>query len=252
MYIYKITCKNNGKIYIGKTHKTAKDRWRRHVNEANNYTIDTLFARAIRKYGEDAFVIETIDSASTAKELQNKEQYWIKYYKSNIYGYNMTPGGDGNNTYERKTEDEMNEIKNKIRNTKLGKKNPHSTKVKCKNINTKEVMHFDTVNECSAYFNKTDHSFVTKRINNPNNQYAFNRMWLIVKESDEFPTEYTTYKKINRSVQVKITNIKTDKSTICRTINDASKIVGVANRHLSKVLQKRNPALLNDFMIKKI
>ena len=36
MYIYKITCKDNGKIYIGKTHKTTKERWKRHVNEAMN------------------------------------------------------------------------------------------------------------------------------------------------------------------------------------------------------------------------
>ena len=36
MYIYKITCKDNGKIYIGKTHKTTKERWKRRVNEAMN------------------------------------------------------------------------------------------------------------------------------------------------------------------------------------------------------------------------
>jgi hypothetical protein len=37
----------------------------------------------------------------------------------------------------------MKKISDKLRQSKLGGKNPHSTKVKCKNINTNEEYHFD-------------------------------------------------------------------------------------------------------------
>ena len=51
----------------------------------------------MRKYGEDAFLAEVIDTASSLDELKEKEKYWIKYYNSygaNGYGYNATTGGD--------------------------------------------------------------------------------------------------------------------------------------------------------------
>lgn len=58
---------------------------------------------AIRKYGVDNFLVETIESNLYDDELLLQEQYWIKYYnsyyKNNPLGYNMTLGGDGNVKY---------------------------------------------------------------------------------------------------------------------------------------------------------
>ena len=90
MWIYKITNIQNNKVYIGQTIRPIKDRFHRHINDAMNNILNTHFARAIRKYGKDSFIIEEIDTAQTQKELNEKEQYWIKYYNSVKEGYNET------------------------------------------------------------------------------------------------------------------------------------------------------------------
>jgi hypothetical protein len=42
--------------------------------------IDTHFARAIRKYGQENFIAEIIDTADSKEELSEKEKYWIERY----------------------------------------------------------------------------------------------------------------------------------------------------------------------------
>ena len=130
MWIYKITNVQNNKVYIGQTIRPIQDRFHRHINDALNNILDTHFARAIRKYGKDNFIIEQIDQAQTQDELNKKEQYWIQYYNSVQNGYNETDAISkcGGNTYQSKTEKEMEVIKEKIRQTKLGAKNPMAKK----------------------------------------------------------------------------------------------------------------------------
>jgi len=121
------------------------------MNDALNNILDTHFARAIRKYGKENFIIEMIDTAESQDELNQKEQYWIRYYDSVNKGYNETDAISkcGGNTYQSKTDEEMDIIKNKIRETKLGAKNPMARKVKRINIKTNEVDIFDTVIACA-------------------------------------------------------------------------------------------------------
>lgn len=103
-FIYKITNKINGKIYIGKTTYTVSHRWNQHVsaafsdNEKNEYNF--LLHKAIRKYGKDNFLIETLEEIKDESELSSLEMYWINYFNScileeNSNGYNMTYGGEG-------------------------------------------------------------------------------------------------------------------------------------------------------------
>lgn len=121
------------------------------MNDAINNILDTHFARAIRKYGKDSFIVEEIDTAQTQDELNQKEQYWIKFYNSVEEGYNETDAifKCGGNTYQSKTEEEMEIIKEKIRQTKIGAKNPMAQKIKRTNIITNEVDIFDTVISCA-------------------------------------------------------------------------------------------------------
>ncbi|MBQ5474538.1 MAG: GIY-YIG nuclease family protein [Lachnospiraceae bacterium] len=88
MWIYKITNIQNNKVYIGQSIRPIEQRFKRHINDAINNKLDTHFARAIRKYGKDSFRIETIDTAQTQEELNQKEQYWIQQYDSVNNGYN--------------------------------------------------------------------------------------------------------------------------------------------------------------------
>ena len=151
MWIYKITNIQNNKVYIGQTIRPIEQRFHRHLNDALNNILDTHLARAIRKYGKDSFIIEEIDNAQTQDELNQKEQYWIRYYNSVKDGYNETDAISkcGGNTYQSKTKEEMEVIKDKIRQTKIGANNPMARKIKRTNIITNEIDIFDTVISCA-------------------------------------------------------------------------------------------------------
>ena len=84
----------------------------------------------LEKYGKENFVIKEIDTAQTQEELNKKEQYWIQYYNSIEDGYNETDAisKSGGNTYQSKIKEEMEIIKEKIRQTKIGEKNPMAKK----------------------------------------------------------------------------------------------------------------------------
>ena len=105
MWIYKIINIQNNKVYIGQSIRPINQRFQRHINDSLNNILDTHFARAIRKYGKENFIIEEIDTANTQEELNEKEQYWIKYYNSVTNGYNETDAISkcGGNTYQSKT-----------------------------------------------------------------------------------------------------------------------------------------------------
>lgn len=98
--IYKLTNKINNKKYIGQTYRIPEERWDDHRRNAGQH--NTPIANAIKKYGWDNFKAEVIDTAVTQKEANEKERYWISYFKTCIevygkeaQGYNLTPGGDG-------------------------------------------------------------------------------------------------------------------------------------------------------------
>ena len=96
MIVYKVTNKINGKIYIGITKGALNKRWRSHVGSALKCNSNNHFHNAIRKYGEDNFIVEQIDSAHDYEELKEKEKYYISVFNSVDRGYNSTYGGDDN------------------------------------------------------------------------------------------------------------------------------------------------------------
>lgn len=195
MFIYKITNKINNKMYIGQTIRPVEERWKRHINDALNNILDTHFARAIRYYKPENFIVEIIDNANTQEELNKKEQYWIQYYNSTSDGYNETDAISkcGGNTYKSKTPEEMKKIGDKIRQSKLGGKNPHSTKVKCKNINTNEEYHFDCQADAQKFFSETNHQFISRRCRHQI-KCLYRNEWLIAYEDDDYISDYTTKK----------------------------------------------------------
>lgn len=107
-YIYKVTNKINGKIYIGQTIQSVKDRWYRHCGKSgiSKAELNTHFKRAILKYGKENFTIETIEVCDST-ELNDREKFYISYYNSYINGYNSTIGGqDGSKPFKTSKEDE--------------------------------------------------------------------------------------------------------------------------------------------------
>lgn len=92
-YIYKITNKVNGKVYIGQTIKDVEKRFQQHKNNYNKpYFSQLVLYRAFAKYGIENFSFEKIEEVENEK-LDSREKYWISYYDSYQNGYNSTLGG---------------------------------------------------------------------------------------------------------------------------------------------------------------
>jgi group I intron endonuclease len=86
LVIYKITNLINNKIYIGKT----KNFHNRILQHKNTKGYKSCISRAIKKYGEENFSFEIIDTAKNETELSNLEYNYILQYNSIIpNGYNI-------------------------------------------------------------------------------------------------------------------------------------------------------------------
>lgn len=97
MYVYKITNKINGMLYIGITTLTVRKRWNEHKCAANTGKNTPLY-RAMRKHGIDNFEIVEVYKGSTRQEIEQVEKDLIKEYGTYIRvgkGYNLTLGGEG-------------------------------------------------------------------------------------------------------------------------------------------------------------
>lgn len=236
MYIYKITNKINNKIYIGQVYnKSIYDRFKRHIKEASNNS-KSYIDRAINKYGDKNFICELIDTAKSLQDLNQKEKYWISYYNStdrNI-GYNLTPGGDGGNTYLCKTEDEMNQIKQKISESNKGIHNGMSKQIKAYNVNTKETIHFDTLHDACIYFNhKQKGSFIMHCKHKAKNLWR--KEWTFAFENDDFcyeclNTEYD--KSCNKGTTVKLINLYNNLEITFNSLNKLNSYLGLKKRYL--------------------
>lgn len=92
--IYKITCKSDGKCYIGKTTQAFTLRWYQHVYQSCS---GTKFHEAIKRHGLCGWTFEVIEVIDVPKGVTSKdkhsviierESYWIKHYNSIKDGYN--------------------------------------------------------------------------------------------------------------------------------------------------------------------
>lgn len=95
--IYKITNKNNGLCYIGKS-VDVRTRWRNHMKcglgidtPANN----KLYI-AMKKDGLESFTFELLEKCKS-EELNEKEAFYIDLYNSYNYGYNSQKGNKNSN-----------------------------------------------------------------------------------------------------------------------------------------------------------
>ena len=92
--IYKITCSENNKVYVGQA-INIQDRWKTHIQCLNrNKHHNIHLQRAWNKYGENNFKFDIIEYCEK-EDLNDKEIYWIKELSSFKNGYNRTLGGGG-------------------------------------------------------------------------------------------------------------------------------------------------------------
>jgi hypothetical protein len=105
-YIYRISCRENGKSYIGRTLHDPLKRWKQHIYKSKRNEAKTLLGYAINKYGVNAFNIETLCVVPN-HALDNMECYYAEQYESYVWqgGYNQTMCGRGR-PYNYKTKEE--------------------------------------------------------------------------------------------------------------------------------------------------
>ncbi len=207
-YIYKVTSKINGKIYIGKTESSIEERWKSHLRASfneNHKDYNLAFHRAIRKYGEDNFTIEQIDTGIGAI-LKEKEQNWIVFYDSYKNGYNCTLGGDGQCRYNyQEIVDFYKENNGNLKLTcqyfKIYDQVVYSA-LKAFNINSRNFLRkrnkkynkqillveenllFNTMAEIDKYFGKTVHPNIRRCLNGITKK-AYGYSWREIEDGED-------------------------------------------------------------------
>ena len=90
--IYKITNRENGKIYIGQS-KDIFNRWKAHISRRNNPHNNSAIESALGKYGIENFELDILELCEE-KDLNEAELKWIQQYNSYApNGYNIAIGG---------------------------------------------------------------------------------------------------------------------------------------------------------------
>jgi group I intron endonuclease len=133
MIVYLVTNLVNGKRYVGKTRLPLQRRWRQHLRDAARGS-SCMLHRAIRKYGESAFVLSVLVECQTLEEMNAMEIAKIAELRTHesAIGYNATLGGDG--CLGRTGADapmfgkrHSHETRKKMRLAHLGKPHPQAT-----------------------------------------------------------------------------------------------------------------------------
>lgn len=95
-YIYLVTNKKNGMMYVGQTVQTLKDRWTEHISHARQGITKSYIARAINKYGKKYFEIVQIHVCESQEEMDLVEIFYISLLRTKTpFGYNLADGGGG-------------------------------------------------------------------------------------------------------------------------------------------------------------
>lgn len=89
--IYKVTNLINKKMYVGITKDSLKDRWYAHSHKSSHCR---YLNNAIQKYSKENFSIEELYTCFDEEHANEMEPYFISYYNTMVpNGYNLREGG---------------------------------------------------------------------------------------------------------------------------------------------------------------
>lgn len=116
--IYKITNIINNKIYIGQR------KYSHNFRDKNYFGSGKLLKYSIKKYGKENFIKSIIEEVYSQEDLDFKEMFYIKLYKS-LYpdGYNIaeTPKGGAYLNNHPNREEIIKKISNSLKGYKFSK-----------------------------------------------------------------------------------------------------------------------------------
>lgn len=88
--IYRITCKVDGRTYIGKS-VDIRERWITHFKRAAGVETETqnLLYPAMRSIGLEQFSFEVIERGVAEDMLSTREKYWQLFYDAKTHGFSV-------------------------------------------------------------------------------------------------------------------------------------------------------------------
>lgn len=93
--IYKLTNLKNQKVYIGQA-SNISERFKQHIKCGLGIdTPNNMLYAAMMKDGVENFTFEVLEECGRG-ELNDREKYYIDFYRAQEYGYNMNKGGARN------------------------------------------------------------------------------------------------------------------------------------------------------------
>lgn len=214
-YIYKITNKINGKVYIGQTTRSVEQRWKEHKNLSKRKS-QLYLHRSMRKYGIENFIVSVIGTASNYEILNKYEQKAIKKFKSlSPNGYNSVTGGLNFQVSDC---------------TKLKFSQSHGGKpFLARNLETNEITEFNTHSECENHI-QADVSDLSKALRNKTQTisgYSFS-----YKDTGKLPLtkeeiELIRYRKNHNNHSILMRNLKTNKILTFNSIKECGQYLNI-------------------------
>lgn len=209
--IYLITNKENGYKYVGQTTLAMNKKWKEHLEEMR--VSITPLHRAMKKYGSESFMIKEIDECDETL-LNEKEEYWIKYYNTfqNEQGYNPVI------RQEIKTETSVEEII--VQSPSSKKKKPWGTfteknrgngkhfglKIRGKNLQTGKVKDYENAREAAfeitGHKNRNGNILLAARKGGT----AYGHRWLILEDKKKKKAVFGVNKKTEQ-IEVRFESI---------------------------------------------
>lgn len=257
--IYKITNNLNGKIYVGQTTLKggALERFRGHIATCKRGVYNNHLYSAMRKDGFENFSLEVLETNIPTKEMLNeREKFWISELNSNDpkVGYNLTIGGEGGNTYQFKTKEELDNISKKISESTSGSKNWRSVPVDMKDLKENKIKSFESAEKCADYIRGLGYSKITTgKIRNRiaqneelKRQTLFEKRFAFKRPGEDFGT-FTNY-KCNYMGAVEIQNLQTGEIFIGMSLQDCADHFHLKKRNCeAKKLEKIGFKILRRF-----
>lgn len=95
-HLYKVTNTVNGTVYIGQTiTRSISQRWDKHCNNSSNKSRRRhAMSSAIRKYGKEKFIVESLGFCLSQRAANIAERALISYWRSKGDTYNRSDGGN--------------------------------------------------------------------------------------------------------------------------------------------------------------
>lgn len=143
--VYKATSPS-GKIYIGMT--TQAFCRRKSAHKYLSKRSNTIFYKAIRKYGFEKFSWEVMYRTDNLEELGSKESEFIEFFKSDArsHGYNQRSGGQVGWKYSP-------EVREKMAAAKRGKKGRTHAGIKVNAFRGSDYLgQWNSITECAKAF----------------------------------------------------------------------------------------------------